>query len=63
VPYLVTLATGVWLTVVLDTTGAQLIDQMSAVHRLGPTFRENARAATVPARTVPRQPGTRQGRG
>ena len=62
VPYLVTLATGVWLTVVLDTTGAQLIDQMSAVHRLGPTFRENARAATVPARTVPRPPGTRQGR-
>jgi uncharacterized membrane protein YphA (DoxX/SURF4 family) len=58
IPYLVTIAIGVWLTVVLDTTGAQLVEEMAAVRRLGPTFRDNARAATVPARTV-----SRQGRG
>jgi hypothetical protein len=61
IPYLVALATGAWLTVVADTTGAQLLDEMAAVRRLGPTFRDNARAATVPARTVPRR--TRSDRG
>jgi hypothetical protein len=55
IPYLMTIAVGVWLTVVLDTTGAQLVEEMAAVRRLGPTFRDNARAATVPARTVPRR--------
>jgi hypothetical protein len=61
VPYLVMLAIGVWLTVTIDTTGAQLVDEMSAVHRLGPTFRENTRAATVPARNLVR-PSRRRGR-
>jgi hypothetical protein len=55
IPYLMTIAVGVWLTVVLDTTGAELVEEMAAVRRLGPTFRDNARAATVPARTVPRR--------
>ena len=58
IPYLATLAVGVWLTVVVDTTGAQVIEEMSSVRRLGPTFRDNARAATVPARTVPRRSRT-----
>lgn len=58
IPYLMTIAVGVWLTVVIDTAGAQVIEEMSAVRRLGPTFRDNARAATVPARTVPRRPRT-----
>ncbi len=61
VPYLITLATGVWLTVVLDTTGAQLLDEMAAVRRLAPTFRDNARGATVPARTVARPARSRTG--
>jgi hypothetical protein len=60
VPYLLTVATGAWLIVVADTTGAQLVDEMAAVRRLGPTFRENAPGATVPARTVPRPTSTRQ---
>lgn len=54
IPYLAAIAIGVWLTVVLDTTGAQVLEELAAVRRLGPTYRDNARAATVPARTVPR---------
>ncbi|MEI2697252.1 MAG: hypothetical protein V9E94_02500 [Microthrixaceae bacterium] len=41
VPYLVLLGVGVWLTVALDTVGAQLLDEMTAVRRLGPVLREN----------------------
>lgn len=59
VPYLVTVATGAWLVVVLDTVGAQLVDEIAAVHRLGPVYRDQTRAATVPARTVPRSPRRR----
>lgn len=62
IPYLVTLGVGVWLTVVIDTTGAQLLEEMAAVRRLGPTYRENARTAAVPARTVARGTRSDQGR-
>jgi uncharacterized membrane protein YphA (DoxX/SURF4 family) len=55
IPYLMTIAVGVWLTVVLDTTGAELVEEMAAVRRLGPTFRDNGHAATVPSRTVTHQ--------
>jgi hypothetical protein len=47
VPYLVAVAVGAWLVVVLDTTGAELLEQVAAVSALGPTFREHA--ATNPA--------------
>lgn len=61
VPYLVALATATWLVVVLDTTGARLLEEMTAVRALGPTFRENGRvAATVPSRTVARRSRTRR---
>lgn len=63
VPYLALLGVGVWLTVVIDTTGAELLEEMTAVRRLGPTFRDNARAATVPSRTVAAQRRTRTDRG
>ena len=42
VPYLVALALGTWMVVVLDTTGAELWDRMADVRRLGPTFRDNS---------------------
>ena len=49
VPYLAMVAIGAWLVVVLDTTGAQLVEQVAAVSALGPTFREHAATpATVP---------------
>lgn len=55
VPYLVMVAVGVWLTVTIDTTGAELVDEMTAVHRLGPVYRDNARVAAAPSRNVVRQ--------
>jgi hypothetical protein len=49
VPYLVMVAVGAWLVVVLDTTGAQVAEQLTAVSELGPTFRAHAATpATVP---------------
>jgi uncharacterized membrane protein YphA (DoxX/SURF4 family) len=60
VPYLALIAIGAWLLVVADTTGAQLLDEMAAVRRLGPTFRDNARGAGAPARTLARPNPTRQ---
>lgn len=55
VPYLVTLATAVWLVVVIDTTGALVADRVTDVARLGPRFRDHgSAAATVPARTTHR---------
>jgi uncharacterized membrane protein YphA (DoxX/SURF4 family) len=59
VPYLVLIAVGAWVIVVADTTGAQLLDEMAAVRRLGPTFRDNAPGARAPARTLPRPTSTR----
>jgi hypothetical protein len=50
VPYLALVTLAVWLTVVLDTTGARLVDEMAAVAGLGQTFRDNA-AATAPSRS------------
>jgi len=50
VPYLAMITLAGWLTIVLDTTGAQLVDEMSAVAELGGTFRDNA-AASAPSRS------------
>jgi uncharacterized membrane protein YphA (DoxX/SURF4 family) len=58
-PYLVLVAVGAWLIVVADTTGAQLLDEMAAVRRLAPTFRDNAPGSRAPARTLPRPTSTR----
>lgn len=54
VPYVLAVCTGVWLTVVLDTTGATVFDDMS--HRRG---RSTSRSAPVPAPTKRR--GTTSG--
>jgi len=54
-PYLFAVGLGAWLTVVIDTTGAQVVELISQVADLGPTFRENAVAV---ARTTPPRPGT-----
>jgi hypothetical protein len=51
VPYLTLISAAVWLTVVLDTTGAQVVDEIGAVARLGPTFRDHA-AASAPSRSA-----------
>ena len=53
IPYLVTIATAVWLVVVLDTTGALLADRTVEVARMGPRFREHS-ATSAPARTTHR---------
>jgi uncharacterized membrane protein YphA (DoxX/SURF4 family) len=53
VPYLVTIATAVWLVVVLDTTGALLVDRMGDVARLGPSFRAHSARETPSRTTVP----------
>lgn len=42
VPYLIAVAVGAWLVVVLDTTGAQLAEELTAVSALGPVFRDQA---------------------
>lgn len=47
VPYVALLALATWLVVVLDTTGAVVVDRIASVAGLGPTFRANA--ATVGA--------------
>ncbi len=52
VPYLLLLGIGVWLVVVLDTVGAQLLDEMSAVRRLGPTLRANGHPAAARSRST-----------
>ena len=52
VPYVVTIATAVWLVVVLDTTGALLVDRMGDVARLGPSFRAHSARDTPPSRTT-----------
>ena len=52
VPYVITIATAVWLVVVLDTTGALLVDRMGDVARLGPSFRAHSARDTPPSRTT-----------
>jgi hypothetical protein len=47
VPYVVLLGLATWLVVVLDTTGAVVLDRISSVAALGPTFRANAATAGV----------------
>lgn len=47
VAYLGLLAMATWLVVVLDTTGAVVVDRVASVARLGPTFRANAATAGV----------------
>ncbi len=59
VPYLLLTGLAVWLVVVVDTTGARVVDELGAVRRLGPTFRDNnvrgvGVHATPPARRRPR---------
>lgn len=60
VPYVVLLGVGVWLTVTIDTVGAQLLDEMAAVHELGPVLRENGHPRVAHARSASRP--TRSGR-
>jgi uncharacterized membrane protein YphA (DoxX/SURF4 family) len=50
-PYLLTVATGAWLVITLDTVAAEVLDGIGEVAELGPTFRESAA-----------QPGHRHGR-
>jgi len=45
IPYLVAIATASLLVVALDTTGAELAQEVAAVRQLAPTFRANATAA------------------
>lgn len=54
VPYLVLLGVGVWLTIAIDTVGAQLLDEMSAVQELGPVLRENGHPRTARAHSASR---------
>ena len=49
IPYVLAVLTGVWLTVVLDTVGAQVFDSISQLALLGPTFREHTAATGAPA--------------
>ncbi|MHB1140046.1 MAG: MauE/DoxX family redox-associated membrane protein [Microthrixaceae bacterium] len=59
VPYLVTVATAVWLVVVIDTTGAVLADRTLEVAHMGPRFREHSATSPAPARTTHRHRSTR----
>lgn len=45
VPFLVLVLVGAWLVVVVDTTGAQVVEGIRDVAAMGPTFRDNAVAA------------------
>jgi hypothetical protein len=57
IPYLVTVATGAWLLITVDTVGAVVLDRVSEVAELGPTFRANASAPHHhPARTGATRP-------
>ncbi len=47
VVYVGLLALAAWLVVVLDTTGAVVLDRVASVARLGPTFRANAATGGV----------------
>ena len=51
VPYVLAVLTGVWLTVVLDTTGAEVIDGIGRVREQGPAFRAHTATGGAPAAT------------
>lgn len=51
VPYMVLVAVGTWLAVTIDTTGAVVLERMSAVAELRPTFQANSGHSHQPART------------
>lgn len=42
IPYVIAVLTGAWLVITIDTVGAALVDRVSQVAKLGPTFRANA---------------------
>jgi len=46
-PYVALVALAAWLVVVLDTTGAVVVDRIASVAGLGPTFRANAATVAV----------------
>lgn len=50
IPYLISLAAGAGLVIVLDTAGARVFDGIRSLAPYGPTFRENAPGARTSAR-------------